>query len=585
MATKTTEWRPGPTVCRCCLAEGCYKDISTEYFWMGKREVYAEMLANTFDLSIAYSQSGGPYSNSRLICEPCISRLRDAADFKRQVVECEKTFLQHLDPSCSADTVVNVSAVVPLEDDREVKIEGVKVERLGSEDELDDSANFNNDDDDDDDLDDQPLTKLASKCSKKDSVDLLDIIDNAKVADKRKSTVKVKATPVKKVKMKKEAKATASKAKPEKKKKELDPYFIARKNAEIVVKYATAYPFRLPEDAMVCVYCCEGYEDPAEYRKHMDVEHQTFKLRMAFIHCSEGYIKVDCTDLRCRICFERFDAIDDVARHLKEKHQENLNLNYEIGIQPFKLEKDRLFCAICRLKSPCIRQLSRHIQTHFLKYTCEACGKSYATITALRHHITYSHTGENRICRKCKSTFGNLEAKRQHLAESRKCWSHLCNVCGERFMTWTLKQAHLTQVHGTQKRSHICPECGEMFFDRKKYRVHFKISHTDDNFVCSCCGMKFDTKRNLEEHRVVHTKEKLFPCPVCSKSFPRKKNLVQHMWIHSEQKRFGCDICNKQFNQRVSWKTHMKSYHPDLNFEATKNNNVKIVLTVLKTDQ
>ncbi|CAK1587549.1 unnamed protein product [Parnassius mnemosyne] len=318
----------------------------------------------------------------------------------------------------------------------------------------------------------------------------------------------------------------------------------------------------------------------------MDTEHQTFKLRMAFIHCSEGYIKVDCTDLRCRICSQKFETIDDVANHLKDAHQADIDLNYEIGIQPFKLEKDRLLCAICRLKSPCIRQLSRHIQTHFLKYTCEACGKSYATITTLRHHITYSHTGEERICRKCKKTFSNLETKRQHLAESRRCWPHLCNICGERFMTWTLKQAHLTQVHGTPKRSHVCPECGEVFLDRKKYRVHFKISHTDDNYVCSCCGMKFDTKRNLEEHRVVHTKEKLFPCPACPKSFPRKKNLVQHMWIHSEQKRFGCDLCNKQFNQRVSWKTHMKSYHPDLvNFEATKNNNVKIVLSVLKQDQ
>lgn len=52
MAAKTTEWRPGPTVCRCCLSEGCYKDISTEYFWMGKREVYADMLSETFDLSV-----------------------------------------------------------------------------------------------------------------------------------------------------------------------------------------------------------------------------------------------------------------------------------------------------------------------------------------------------------------------------------------------------------------------------------------------------------------------------------------------------------------------------------------------------
>lgn len=53
MNAKTAEWRPGPSVCRCCLTEGCYKDISTEYFWMGRREVYAEMLSDTFDLTVS----------------------------------------------------------------------------------------------------------------------------------------------------------------------------------------------------------------------------------------------------------------------------------------------------------------------------------------------------------------------------------------------------------------------------------------------------------------------------------------------------------------------------------------------------
>lgn len=53
MDPKTTDWRAGPNVCRCCLAEGCYKDISTEYFWMGKREVYAEMLSETLNLSVS----------------------------------------------------------------------------------------------------------------------------------------------------------------------------------------------------------------------------------------------------------------------------------------------------------------------------------------------------------------------------------------------------------------------------------------------------------------------------------------------------------------------------------------------------
>lgn len=344
---------------------------------------------------------------------------------------------------------------------------------------------------------------------------------------------------------------------------------------------------------MVCVYCAESYETSSSYREHMETDHTTFKVRMAFAHCNEGFIKADCTDIRCRLCSVNLENLQDTAAHLQLKHRQPINPDADLGIQPFKLENDKFVCAICDSKSLCLRQLSRHTQSHFLKYTCEACGKSYATMTTLNHHIRFSHIQDKRICRKCKATFSTLEAKRKHLKESRKCWSHLCNVCGERFVTWNLKQAHLAEVHGTEKRTYVCPECGEIFVDRKKYRSHFKINHTDDNFMCSCCGLKFETKRDLSEHRVVHTKERLFPCTVCSKSFPRKKNLVQHMWIHSEHKRFECTLCNKQFNQRVSWKTHMKSNHPEIYippykstsaFDQGKNNNLKILLSVIKSD-
>lgn len=363
--------------------------------------------------------------------------------------------------------------------------------------------------------------------------------------------------------------------------KQNDPNFIAKRNAEIIVKYSTVYPFKLPEETMVCVYCCDSYPDPAEFRAHMNEEHETFNPRMAFLHCSEGYIKVDCTNINCRLCFKHFQTLEQVAEHLYSEHKKPLDLNVALGLQPFKFETNKLLCAICNAKSICLRQLSRHTQSHFWRFTCEACGKSYATNTALRSHIRFSHIGNERICRKCKSTFPSIEEKRKHVTETPKCWPHLCYYCGVRFMTWTLKQQHMTEAHGVEKKTHVCPECAEVFENRKKYRTHFRLSHTDDNYVCSCCGMKFETKKSLEEHRVSHTMEKLFPCTVCSKAFPRKKNLAQHMWIHMEHKRFECKLCNKKFNQKVSWKTHMKSYHPELADFEGKNNNLKLMFSVL----
>ncbi|XP_075989131.1 uncharacterized protein LOC142985076 isoform X16 [Anticarsia gemmatalis] len=561
MDTKSSEWRPGPTVCRCCLTEGCYKDISTEYFWMGKREVYSEMLSDTFNVTIAYSQSGGPNSNSRLICEPCISRLRDACDFRRQVLECEKTFMQHLDPCSSRINDLEVP-VVPLETD--VKLERIKLE-TSDDDEFDD-RDF---DDDDDDMDDQPLTKLASKIPKKETVDILDLLDNNKAAEKRKSATKTKTAPAKKAKIvkKEPVKATASKVVPktEKKKKERNPMFAAKRNAQTIIQYTTVYPFRLPESAMVCVYCCEGFDEGPLFRAHMDKNHNDVNIRVAYAHLHEGFIKADCSDIRCRICSEKFDEINNAAKHLNEKHDKKIDFEYSIGILPFLMAKDRLACAVCGTNCSNIRNLSRHIQEHFFKCTCELCGRSFAASASLQKHLQFAcpFIPKQRRCRKCKIELSSTEDQNKHFEMSKKCRQHLCSVCGERFSNWKLKRHHMETAHGIPEKVYPCPECKMVFNKPNRFRAHFKIVHTTEHFECPSCDKKFDSKYILDRHMIVHSNERLFSCDICSKSFPRKYTLRQHMWIHSEVKQYECKACNKQFNQKVSWKTHMRSYHPD----------------------
>ncbi|CAK1597289.1 unnamed protein product [Parnassius mnemosyne] len=81
--------KESPGLCRCCLSEGCYKDLGTEYTWMDDTEIYADMLLECFDISIS-QHNEGPNGPNRLICEVCITRLRDASNFKKQVLASEK---------------------------------------------------------------------------------------------------------------------------------------------------------------------------------------------------------------------------------------------------------------------------------------------------------------------------------------------------------------------------------------------------------------------------------------------------------------------------------------------------------------
>ncbi|XP_053623428.1 zinc finger protein 668-like isoform X18 [Plodia interpunctella] len=506
MAAKSSEWRPGPTVCRCCLTEGCYKDISTEYFWMGKREVYAEMLKETLEVTISYSKTGGPNSNSRLICEPCISRLRDATEFKRQVVECERVFMQHLDPgSTSLDIEVDSE---PME---KIKIEGVKLEKSHSDDEEFGDRHFgDDDDDDDDDLDNQPLTKLASRVPKKESVDLLDLLDTSKPAQKRKSTVKVKPPPSKKAKTKIEAakaKPSSSKAKPEKKKKdERYSYDPSRANAEIIIRDTTAYPFRVNDKSILCVYCQDLFDDPDVFRTHMDQEHAIFSLKVAFYNLPKSeFIKADLTNLKCRLCPEQFASLEAAAAHLTVTHNQNLTKNGKLGVMPYYLQKDVYTCAICEKSFPSLFHLNRHTITHFLSYVCHVCGSSYVASTGLLRHVRSKHQDYEVPCKKCGKKFPTMEAKEKHRRTEKQCMPYCCFKCNERFLDWKTRKRHMETAHGQSRKLYRCRECDLTFNNEGTYYDHFKLQHSTDCATCKHCGMKFLSLYRLKRHISKHS--------------------------------------------------------------------------------
>lgn len=338
------------------------------------------------------------------------------------------------------------------------------------------------------------------------------------------------------------------------------------------MQFSTLYPFRLRGKAITCVYCCEGYDDPAHFRRHVDTNHQQFTISTAFAHMgsTKDLLKVDLSNLRCRLCSEPFEKIQDVAEHLKKSHENKilnkLNLNFDIGMQPYKLEKDNYTCYHCGVKQPTLIKLCRHTNSHYQKFTCHMCGRNYMTNETLKYHIRCSHSG-NQVCRKCWKSFASVEMKIEHVRASKLCWPFCCILCGERFLSWELKQKHLVTKHGYEKVRYTCPECDQKFNSRKMFYTHYKIAHTEEGFECSCCGLRFGTKTKMEDHKLGHTGEKQFMCTICFKSFSRNKSLTQHMWTHSDSKRFVCLICEKQFAQKVSLKGHMKTHHPEVSVD------------------
>ncbi|XP_048003211.1 zinc finger protein 26-like isoform X4 [Leguminivora glycinivorella] len=604
MEGKSTDWvrgPSGPTVCRCCFAEGCYKDISTEYFWMGKKEVYCEMLTETFDLSIAFAQTSGPNSNSRLICEPCISRLRDASEFKKQVQECEKMFMQYLDPGRS--TVEEIQLEITQEPmEKGVKLEPVKLEKNQSDDDFDDRGGF--EDMDEDDLDDQPLTKLASKVPKKESVDLLDLLDNAK-AEKRKSSTKAKASPAKKAKTKKETpKATVSKPKPEKKKKGQNEeanqankdttaaenteeenlawreYLLS--NANAIVSTTTAYPFKyrpiLNGTKFQCYYCPDAFSDPAELRNHNRDRHFQVKKIPKPRHYQP--IKMDFAAASCKVCAADIPNYSILKSHLAE-HGRAIDTERGESISPYCLGSEPHTCQICEKKFNKFPSLLRHMLEHSVYHRCKKCIQSFTSYAELVTHIRSKHANKSLDIKSALEDTGMKSPDLVKHAGRNTKYAKLRNSVSMIITTTTVYPFRYT------RGLFQCNYCDIKSLDPDEIRSHNRAQHNDIKLCknlresqllkmdfaeasCKLCLAGIPDYPTLKSHLAEHGKildislsNRLIPyklnkdviiCTICNTSYQSFVALHRHMSVHFA--RSICDQCGKGFKNKTLLHTH-----------------------------
>ncbi|XP_023939819.2 zinc finger protein 709 isoform X1 [Bicyclus anynana] len=592
MAAKTSEWRPGPTVCRCCLSEGCYKDISTEYFWMGKREVYSEMLSDTFDLSISYSKSGGPNSASRLICEPCIGRLRDAAEFKRQVQECEKTFVQCLDPvTALADMQVT------LELEKEVKVEMVKEEKMRLSDDDDYGAHDYGDDDDDyDDLDDQPLTKLASKIPKKEDVDVLDLLDNAKVTEKRKSSTKVKGQPSKKSKCKQTA-GSSKQQKPEPKKKKgptkdseelkeketnqkmrlfersvkQNPL---RQNAVMVLKYSTAIPFKTRFNRILCSYCYIVFENIEALRDHMKTKHAKVDHNSAFYKVVDD-LKIDISNFKCKLCMQDVDSVETFMTHLLRDHGKAVNFEIPFGVLPYRQnEVGEWLCLYCKKKFEGFSEMNGHLRSHATIFTCDQCSATFLSYHGLKQHERGFRCDKSGY----KPRYGLAVRQRRNTEIILQCstaWP---------FRTWGQNfNCSLCRVQANDPdglRAHMaCRHANfdiKLVFSRKLRKEYLKLDLTD--LKCKLCFIAIDSLEDLLSHlKDIHKQPidddvelsgvmpfklrdgSTWHCAICKSQFSDFSALNKHTVEHFQK--YVCDTCGEGFITEAALRAHAKIPH------------------------
>lgn len=103
----------------------------------------------------------------------------------------------------------------------------------------------------------------------------------------------------------------------------------------------------------------------------------------------------------------------------------------------------------CTFKTKRKRKLANHINVDHLNipiardHSCEACGKAYATKSALRDHIMQHHTHEKPFqCVECGARFSNSGLLRQHKKIHSDELTYICPFCGKGFKQQSVLYRH-----------------------------------------------------------------------------------------------------------------------------------------------
>lgn len=280
----------------------------------------------------------------------------------------------------------------------------------------------------------------------------------------------------------------------------------ARWNAELIIQYTSASPFRLSENSFMCVYCGDLFVEPELFRQHVAREHTTFRPSMAFAKLPRAeFVKADITGLRCRLCTQQHHSLQSIAKHLNEAHEKEARLDSPLGVQPYRLEKDNWSCAVCGKDTPSLQHLNRHTVSHFLSFVCEICAKSYVNSSGLLTHVRSTHEREYRACCKgCRAIFPSMREKLIHQRTAKRCMTHCCTECPERFPSYVHKQRHMAAEHGLSAREYSCSRCQLSFGKRQGFYDHYRVCHSGDGATCVHCGHSFPSPSKLKKHLRKH---------------------------------------------------------------------------------
>ncbi|XP_077295499.1 uncharacterized protein LOC143917789 [Arctopsyche grandis] len=464
------------SVCCCCLSGSSLRSLLLPHPHNGEMEVYADMIHKCYGIKMI-SQDKNVDMNLFMICDSCVSRLREAFLFRLQVeVACES--IEKELKNCNYFAEEQSASKKVTWDVHKVEVT------------FDDGPSGNDSDFDycqtsndgyQSNLKNEPMN-IEDKCSKTlnhSNVVIEKIVSTSKKYDRKKNDCK---------KLKNIKNQTNLKVKPmnvEEKCNELlnNSSVITEKLNTISKKYN---------------------RKKTKDKKPKDINEQPFKL--------------DKTDVTCKICNETFASNVTLLRHMSVHFP-----NYVCQV-----------CGkFCITKTSLVNHVRRHEESPL--QTCEICNKTYKSVDNLKQHMK-RHNRNTHKCPQCTETFSSYYSRCKHLAvvHNEEPKKYKCKICPKRYCQANALNRHIRSSHLREKKF-TCNVCSAYFFVKSTLNRHM-IKHTNvKKFNCDVCKKSFAMRYTLSEHMKIHNNVKNFVCTICNRAFTQKCTLKGHMKVHEKE--------------------------------------------------
>lgn len=231
------------------------------------------------------------------------------------------------------------------------------------------------------------------------------------------------------------------------------------------------------------------------------------------------------------LCSKTFEERDELDRHSREEHAERRAFN-----SIHSKDSTQNVCSLCARVFPTDKLYASHLESLTApKAMCSTCGK-----TVSRYGIT----------------------KHMRLHTEAKSKSFTCQECGKVYATKVGLLKH-------EKRDHLnefpeaCQFCEKRFILKSDLKHHMAMRHTQHRpYKCSQCELAFVTRQQLARHTATHTDERPYDCSYCSNTYRHDADRKRHeQGVHLNEKHFKCGLCDAAFVRERELRLHTGSVH------------------------